>query len=140
MNREKDYLEDDILFEDFGELDELDFGDKEKKVKEQSSKEEVQNKIEYVDENLWGKLEKTGKRISFAKDILALYRYMKDPLVKWYRKAIVVAGLIYFIIPIDAVPDLTPFFGYLDDLGVIIALLKYLGHELIDYYPEGYRT
>ena len=51
MNREKDYLEDDILFEDFGELDELDFGDKEKKVKEQSSKEEVQNKIEYVDEN-----------------------------------------------------------------------------------------
>jgi uncharacterized membrane protein YkvA (DUF1232 family) len=140
MNREKDYLEDDILFEDFGELDELDFGDKEKKVKEQSSKEEVQNKIEYVDENLWGKLEKTGKRISFAKDILALYRYMKDPLVKWYRKAIVVAGLIYFIIPIDAVPDITPFFGYLDDLGVITALLKYLGHELIDYYPEGYRT
>jgi uncharacterized membrane protein YkvA (DUF1232 family) len=109
-------------------------------MKEQSSKEEVQNKIEYVDENLWGKLEKTGKRISFAKDILALYRYMKDPLVKWYRKAIVVAGLIYFIIPIDAVPDITPFFGYLDDLGVITALLKYLGHELIDYYPEGYRT
>jgi len=140
MNREKDYLEDDILFEDFSELDELDFGDKEKKVKEQSSKEEVQNKIEYIDENLWGKLEKTGKRISFAKDILALYRYMKDPLVKWYRKAIVVAGLIYFIVPIDAIPDLTPFFGYLDDLGVITALLKYLGHELIDYYPEGYRT
>ena len=140
MNREKDYLEDDILFEDFSELDELDFGDKEKKVKEQSSKEEVQNKIEYIDENLWGKLEKTGKRISFAKDILALYRYMKDPLVKWYRKAIVVAGLIYFIVPIDAIPDLTPFFGYLDDLGAITALLKYLGHELIDYYPEGYRT
>lgn len=140
MNREKDYLEDDILFEDFGELDELDFGDKEKKVKEQSSEEEVQEKIEYVDENLWTKLEKSGKRISFAKDILALYRYMKDPIVKWYRKAIVVAALIYFIIPIDTIPDLTPFFGYLDDLGVITAVLKYLGHELIDYYPEGYRT
>ena len=140
MNREKDYLEDDILFEDFGELDELDFGDKEKRVKEQSSKVEVEKKIEFVDDNLWTKLEKTGKRISFAKDILALYRYMKDPLVKWYRKAIVVAGLIYFIVPIDAIPDLTPFFGYLDDLGVITALLKYLGHELTDYYPEGYRT
>ena len=140
MNREKDYLEDDILFEDFGELDELDFGDKEKRVKEQSSKVEVEKKIEFVDDNLWTKLEKTGKRISFAKDILALYRYMKDPLVKWYRKAIVVAGLIYFIVPIDAIPDLTPFFGYLDDLGVITALLKYLGHELMDYYPEGYRA
>jgi len=140
MNREKDYLEDDILFEDLGELDELDFGDKEKRAKEQGGEEEVQKKIEYVDENLWPKLEKTGKKISFAKDIFALYRYMKDPFVKWYRKAIVVAGLIYFIVPIDAIPDLTPFFGYLDDLGVITALLKYLGHELTEYYPEGYRT
>jgi uncharacterized membrane protein YkvA (DUF1232 family) len=140
MNREKDYLEDDILFEDLGELDELDFGDKEKRAKEQGGEEEVQKKIEYVDENLWPKLEKTGKKISFAKDIFALYRYMKDPFVKWYRKAIVVAGLIYFIVPIDAIPDLTQFFGYLDDLGVITALLKYLGHELTEYYPEGYRT
>ncbi len=44
---------------------------------------------------------------------------MKDPLVKWYRKAIVVAALIYFIVPIDTIPDITPLFGYLDDLGVI---------------------
>jgi uncharacterized membrane protein YkvA (DUF1232 family) len=139
MEKERDYLEDDVLFEDFGELDELDFGDKEE-VKENISEEEVREKIEYVDDNLWGKLEKSGKRISFAKDILALYSYMKDPLVKWYRKAIVVAALIYFIAPIDAIPDLTPFFGYLDDLGVITAVLKYLGSELMGYYPAGYRT
>jgi uncharacterized membrane protein YkvA (DUF1232 family) len=140
MEKERDYLEDDILFEDFDDLDELDFGDKEERVKENSSEEDVREKIEYVDENLWPKLEKSGKRISFAKDILALYKYMKDPLVKWYRKAIVVAGLIYFIVPIDAIPDMTPFFGYLDDLGVITALLKYLGSELMSYYLEGYRT
>jgi len=140
MNKEKDYLEDDVLFEDFGELDELDFGDKEKRAKGNVNQEEIQEKIEYVDENLWSKLEKSGKRISFAKDILALYHYMKDPFVKWYRKAIVVAALIYFIVPIDTIPDLTPLFGYLDDLGVITALLKYLGNELMSYYPPGYRT
>jgi uncharacterized membrane protein YkvA (DUF1232 family) len=140
MNKEKDYLEDDVLFEDFGEFDELDFGNKELKVKKNVDEEEVQKKIDYVDENLWGKLEKSGKRVSFAKDILALYRYMKDPLVKWFRKAIVVAALIYFIVPIDTIPDITPLFGYLDDLGVITALLKYLGSELMGYYPEGYRT
>ena len=139
MTREKDYLEDDIL-EDFGELNELDFGNRKRLVEDELDKEEVQKKIEYVDENLWGKLEKSGKRVSFAKDILALYRYMKDPLVKWFRKAIVVAALIYFIVPIDTIPDITPLFGYLDDLGVITALLKYLGSELMDYYPEGYRT
>jgi len=140
MNKEKDYLEDDVLFEDFGEFDELDFGNKEVKVKKNLNEEEVQEKIDFVDENLWGKLEKSGKRVSFAKDILALYRYMKDPFVKWYRKAIVVAALVYFIVPIDTIPDITPLFGYLDDLGVITALLKYLGSELTAYYPANYRT
>ncbi|KAA0248304.1 MAG: DUF1232 domain-containing protein, partial [Chlorobiota bacterium] len=38
------------------------------------------------------------------------------------------------------IPDLTPLFGYLDDLGVITALLKYLGSELLSYYPDGYRS
>ena len=139
MNKDIDYLEDDIL-EDFGELKELDFGNRKVETDGNIDEEDVQKKIEFVDENLWGKLEKSGKRISFAKDILALYNYMKDPFVKWYRKAIVVAALIYFIVPIDTIPDITPLFGYLDDLGVITALLKYLGSELMQYYPEGYRT
>ncbi len=139
MNKEIDYLEDDIL-EDFGELKELDFGNRKGVTEEDYDEEKVQKKIDYVDENLWGKLEHSGRRISFAKDILALYKYMKDPLVRWYRKAIVVAALVYFIVPIDTIPDITPLFGYLDDLGVITALLKYLGSELMGYYPEGYRT
>ena len=140
MNKERDYLEDDVLFEDFGEFDELDFGNRKQKVEEEYDEAKVQKKIDFVDENLWNKLEKSGKKISFAKDILALYRYMKDPFVKWYRKVIVVAALVYFIVPIDTIPDMTPLFGYLDDLGVITALLKYLGNELMGYYPEGYRT
>jgi len=132
MTSENDYSKEDALFDDIGDLNQLDFGGR--------SEEQVEEKIEYVEDNLWGKLEKTGKRISFAKDILALYKYMRDPFVKWYRKSIVVAALIYFIMPIDTIPDLTPLFGYLDDLGVITALLKYLGSELMSYYPSGYRT
>ena len=132
MTSENDYSKEDALFDDIGDLNQLDFGGR--------SEEQVEEKIEYVEDNLWGKLEKTGKRISFAKDILALYKYMRDPFVKWYRKSIVVAALIYFIIPIDTIPDLTPLFGYLDDLGVITALLKYLGSELMSYYPSGYRA
>ena len=132
MTSENDYSKEDALFDDIGDLNQLDFGGQ--------SEKQVEEKIEYVEDNLWGKLEKTGKRISFAKDILALYKYMRDPFVKWYRKSIVVAALIYFIMPIDTIPDLTPLFGYLDDLGVITALLKYLGSELMSYYPSGYRT
>jgi uncharacterized membrane protein YkvA (DUF1232 family) len=132
MESGRNLNDEDILFDDIGGLNELDFGGK--------SEEEVEKNIEYVEDNLWSKLEKSGKRISFAKDILALYRYMRDPLVRWHRKAIIVAALVYFIIPIDTIPDLTPLFGYMDDLGVITALLKYLGSELMSYYSSDYRT
>ena len=64
---------------------------------------------------------------------------MRDQFVSWHRKAIVVGALIYFISPIDTIPDLVPLFGYLDDLGVITALMKFLGSELIPYYKPGYR-
>jgi uncharacterized membrane protein YkvA (DUF1232 family) len=125
----------DIIFDDFGDLNELDFGEK----NEEQIKEKYEKRAEFVDENLWHKLEKAGKKISFAKDVLALYRYMSDSFVPWFKKAIVIAALIYFISPIDTIPDIAPLFGYLDDLGVITALLKFLGSELVPYYEPGYR-
>jgi uncharacterized membrane protein YkvA (DUF1232 family) len=132
MNYEDYNTDDDVLFDDVSDLNQLDFGGK--------SEDDIEEDIEYVEENLWAKLEKGGKKISFARDIVALYNFMKDPIVRWHRKAIVVAALIYFIVPLDTIPDLTPFFGYLDDLGVITALLKYLGSELKSYYPAGFRV
>ncbi|HSP86766.1 MAG TPA: DUF1232 domain-containing protein, partial [Ignavibacteriaceae bacterium] len=113
------------------DLDDLDFGGK--------SEDDTSEKIEYVESNIWTKLEAVGRKISFAKDILALVNYMRDSFVSWHRKAIVVGALIYFISPIDTIPDIAPLFGYLDDLGVITALLKFLGSELIPYYKPGYR-
>lgn len=88
----------------------------------------------YVDANLWDKVEKTGKKISFLKDIMALYRYFKDADVQWYRKTIVLGALVYFISPVDAIPDIAPLIGYLDDLAVIAAVLKFMGKELTPYY------
>jgi uncharacterized membrane protein YkvA (DUF1232 family) len=117
----------DVNLEDF---EELDFG----------GIKETEKQIVYVENNLWNKLQQVGQKISFAKDILALFNYMRDPVVSWHRKAIVVAALIYFISPIDTIPDITPLIGYLDDLGVITALMKYLGSELSAYYEPGYRV
>lgn len=107
-------------------IDELDFGGE--------TEDQASHKVKFVEDNLWTKLERAGKKITFAKDIKALFYYMRDSYVPWHRKAIVVAGLIYFIVPLDAVPDFAPIVGYLDDLGVITSLLKYLGKELVPYY------
>ncbi len=95
---------------------------------------DLEEKQGYVNANIWATVEKIGKKISFARDIRALWRYMNDGSISWYRKSIVVAALIYFISPIDAIPDMIPLVGYLDDLGVIAATLKFLGSEIKAYY------
>jgi uncharacterized membrane protein YkvA (DUF1232 family) len=87
-----------------------------------------------VNENFEEKLERVGKKLRFAQDLLALFRYFMDVNVAWQRKTVVVASLLYFISPIDAIPDLAPFVGYLDDFGVILAVTKYMSTELAPYY------
>jgi uncharacterized membrane protein YkvA (DUF1232 family) len=126
---------DDELFENLGDLGAFRTGER----TESEIEGEYRDRANFVDENLWSKLQRVGKKISFAKDILALYSYLRDPEVSWHRKAIVVMGLVYFISPIDAIPDIAPFVGYLDDLGVITALIKFLGSELVPYYDSRYR-
>lgn len=99
-----------------------------------NSPAKVEKGEEEVEERLWNKVERVGSKINFGKDVKALYRYMRDKSVPWYRKSIVVGALIYFISPIDAIPDIAPLIGYLDDLGVIMAVVKYLGSEIVPYY------
>lgn len=42
----------------------------------------------------------------------------------------VVAGLMYFLSPIDAIPDFLPVFGMFDDIAVLAWLMKTLDDEL----------
>ncbi len=137
--KERDYeivTPDDEIFENLNDLGAFRTGGRTEKEIE----ENYRDRTNYVDENLWSKVERIGKKISFVKDIKALYSYMKDPFVSWHRKAIVVMGLIYFISPIDTIPDIAPLIGYLDDLGVVTAIIKFLGSELVPYYDAKYRS
>jgi len=90
---------------------------------------------EVLVEKVEDKITRNKSRImSFLGHLKALRNYLFDKDVKWYRKSVVAAALIYFITPIDTIPDFSPFVGFLDDIGVIAAAVKYLGNELKRYY------
>jgi uncharacterized membrane protein YkvA (DUF1232 family) len=46
---------------------------------------------------------------------------------------IIGGGLLYFIIPMDLIPDYLPVVGYLDDLAVLTTIVNSL-HEEIEKY------
>jgi uncharacterized membrane protein YkvA (DUF1232 family) len=64
------------------------------------------------------------------------FRYMRDKRVPRWRKLVGVAALVYFVVPTDALPDLVPILGWLDDVGVLSAAALFTVREVQRYRPE----
>ena len=61
--------------------------------------------------------------------VLWLYYAAQRPDVPRWAKLTIYAALAYFILPTDAVPDMLPGIGYVDDLGALsTALLTVAGY------------
>lgn len=79
------------------------------------------------------KIVRFGKRVPFLRESVALFEMLSDPAVSKARKAVAVGALLYFINPLDAVPDFIPFAGFADDAAVIAAAVTFLRNELKNY-------
>ncbi len=89
------------------------------------------------------KLEKKLKTIPLAGNTLSMVPTMIS-LVKHYiskdytdipvRSIIaIISALIYFLSPVDVIPDTIPGFGYVDDAAVLKFCLKLVDNDLKDY-------
>ena len=82
----------------------------------------------FSEKSLWEKIKKfskaAGAKVIYA--VLLLYYAMSDKNVSIKTKLYIAAALGYFILPTDAIFDLTPIIGYSDDLGVLLFALKQL--------------
>ena len=75
----------------------------------------------YSETGFWEKLKKyallAGREV-VEKALLLYYAAQEENAPAW-AKATIAASLGYFIVPLDAIADLTPAVGYADDLGVL---------------------
>lgn len=46
---------------------------------------------------------------------------------------LIVLGLVYFITPLDIIPDFLPIIGFADDLSVLIAIYQSVKHEVEEF-------
>jgi len=81
----------------------------------------------------WAKMKRFAGKVPFAKDAVALYYFITDPAVGLVFKGAAVAALLYFISPADVIPDAIPLAGFMDDAGVIAAVMSLLGSQLKPY-------
>jgi uncharacterized membrane protein YkvA (DUF1232 family) len=63
------------------------------------------------------------------------WRLFRDPRVNWLKNAIPLFALLYFLWPIDILPDFFPGVGQLDDLGVVVACVLLMVQALPKIAP-----
>lgn len=80
----------------------------------------------YSKDGFWKKVTRFAKKIGAEalEKLLILYYCYQDSETPKKEKSIIIAALGYFLMPIDAIPDILPG-GYVDDLGVLaLAITK----------------
>jgi uncharacterized membrane protein YkvA (DUF1232 family) len=59
-----------------------------------------------------------GEQTVYA--VLLMYHAYKREETPFWARNIIMASVAYFLSPFDAIPDLTPFLGFTDDLSVMM--------------------
>jgi uncharacterized membrane protein YkvA (DUF1232 family) len=91
---------------------------------------------ERVREGFLPKIRKVAAKIPFAADALSVWWAARDPETPMAAKGMMLAGLAYFVLPTDALPDILPVIGFTDDAAVIAALVAILGKTLKPRHKE----
>ncbi len=86
--------------------------------------------------NFWRKLKRVAARIPFAEELLAAYYCAFDKDTPLAVKATLVAAIAYFILPVDAIPDVLPVIGFTDDAAVLATAIKLVANNIRPAHRE----
>jgi uncharacterized membrane protein YkvA (DUF1232 family) len=78
----------------------------------------------------WPKIRRVATKIPFADDALSVWFCARDPETPARAKALMMAGLAYFVLPTDAIPDVLAVVGFTDDAAVFAAMMALVGSNL----------
>ena len=81
-------------------------------------------------ENFWRKLGVVLAQVPFAEDLLTAYYCAFDRATPAPVKAALAGALAYFVLPIDAIPDVLPVLGFTDDAAVLAAAIKLVSSHI----------
>jgi uncharacterized membrane protein YkvA (DUF1232 family) len=78
---------------------------------------------DFDEKSFWSKVSEYALRAGqevIEKSLWLYYAAQAERTPKW-AKSVIYGALAYFVLPIDAIPDLIPLAGFTDDLGALAA-------------------
>ncbi len=91
---------------------------------------------ETVRSGFWPKLARVLASVPFAEDAVAAYYCAFDRNTPLKVKGILLAALAYFIMPIDAIPDILLGLGFTDDMAVLFTAISMIRSHMKPEHRE----
>ena len=76
-----------------------------------------------VRQNFWRTAQKAASRVPFMEEVVSAYYCALDSDTPTKTKGILLGALAYFVLPLDAVPDILAGIGFTDDIAVLSAAI-----------------
>jgi uncharacterized membrane protein YkvA (DUF1232 family) len=80
--------------------------------------------------SFWRKMRRVAARLPFAQDLLAAYYCAFDRDTPLQVKATLAGAIAYFVLPLDAIPDVLPVLGFTDDAAVLAIAIKLVASSI----------
>lgn len=88
----------------------------------------------------WKTLRRAARAIPFTEDFAAAYYCTLDPATPRHVKGVLLAALAYFVIPVDAIPDIVAGIGFSDDVTVLLAAIAAVRAHITEVHREAARN
>lgn len=89
-----------------------------------------------VRKGFWKTAARAAGRIPFLDEVIASYYCALDPATPSRVRAILLAALAYFVLPLDSIPDFIVGFGFTDDIAVLGAVLAAIRGNIRDEHRQ----
>lgn len=84
----------------------------------------------------WPTMKKAIRHIPFSRDLVAAFYCATDRNTPFRVRGILLAALGYFVLPLDAIPDIMPLIGFTDDIAVLTTALALINGHITDAHYQ----
>lgn len=93
-----------------------------------------------VRREFWRTVKRAARYVPFMDEVVAAYYCALDRKTPLRAKGIILAALAYFVMPIDAIPDVVLGIGFTDDIAVLTAAISAIAAHITPAHRQAARA
>ena len=91
---------------------------------------QAQGDEDLVRRKFWPKAKRAAANLPFAEDLLAAYYCAFDRSTPRQVRVALLGALAYYVVPLDAMPDVMPALGFADDAAVLATVIRLVASSI----------